>query len=190
MADDQFKSRLQDISGEDSEMWEGFDASAWRSHQDEFDGPEDLELAGAVSDPQEDDYDSEDSARMVFNFHKLSEAERARGSIKLSKARQYASEEVAFPSELAELEKVKWPETGLAMGDLSEKGLTFVPWRLIDNYPAMFVGKANGARVSVLFRIGSRPGFGIYVLTISRPSLSSPPRRFMTSLSGTCKSTS
>lgn len=163
MADDQFMRRLQDVSGEDAEMWEGFDPSAWHTHQAEADGPEDLELEGATSDPQDDGYDSDDSAHMVFNFHKLSEAERARGSVKLSKARQYASEEVAFPGELAELEKVKWAETGLAMGDLSEKGLTFVPWRLIDNYPAMFVGKANGARVSVSSRISSQPTFGIYV---------------------------
>ncbi|EAQ89170.1 hypothetical protein CHGG_05789 [Chaetomium globosum CBS 148.51] len=151
MADEQFMRRLQDISGDDSDMWEGFDPSAWRSHLSEGNDSEELELEQDASTPQENEYDTDDSAQMIFNFHKLSKAERARGTVKLSKARQYASEEVSFPHELAELEKVKWEETGLSIGDLSEKGLTFVPWRLIDHYPVMFVGKANGARAEPLF---------------------------------------
>ncbi|KAH6850279.1 hypothetical protein B0I37DRAFT_110372 [Chaetomium sp. MPI-CAGE-AT-0009] len=156
MADDQFMNRLRDISGDDYDVWEGFDPSSWRSHQPDGDDSEPSDSAGAVCFPEKDGYASDDSAEMILNFHKLSEAERANpahGSIKLSKARQYASEEVGFPDQLAELEKVKWEETGLAMGDLSEEGLTFVPWRLIDHYPVMFVGKANGARAAPLFTV-------------------------------------
>jgi hypothetical protein len=48
------------------------------------------------------------------------------------------------------LNNVVWPETGLAMGDLSADGDIFVSWDLVEGYPTMFVGKKNSRRVSRL----------------------------------------
>lgn len=149
MEDDEFLRSLQAIAGNDAATWEGFDPTSWRSFQSDGEGSEAIDSAGAIASTQDDDYASDDSAGMILNFHKLTPAEKGQ-TAKLSKARQFASEEVACPREIAELEKVKWKETGLAVQDVSPKDETFVPWRLVENYPDMFVGKANGTRVSSL----------------------------------------
>jgi hypothetical protein len=147
--DAEFLQSLRAITGDDAAVWDGFDESAWRSHLSDGEGNGEAssaaEAAGA-DDDQEVGYASDDSAGMIFNLHKLTPAERA--ACKLSKARQYASGETAFPRELAELEKVKWKETGLALGDVSAEGEIFVPFRLVQHYPDMFIGKANAPRVS------------------------------------------
>jgi hypothetical protein len=140
---------LQAITG-DAAVWNDFDPSAWRSlvseGEAEGEGSSAAEAAGA--DDQEVDYASDDSAGIIFNLHKLTPAEKDACSGNLNKVRQYASGETAFPRELAELEKIKWKETGLAKGDVSAEGDTFVPFRLVQHYPDMFIGKANAPRVS------------------------------------------
>jgi hypothetical protein len=148
MEDDEFLQGLQAITGSDAATWEGFDPTSWRSFQSDGEGSEANGSTGGAVLAQNDDYASDDSAGMILNFHKLTPAEKGQAA-KLSKARQFASEEVGSPREVAELEKVKWKETGLAVQDVSPDGETFVAWRLIQNYPDMFVGKANGARVSI-----------------------------------------
>ncbi|KAK4106876.1 hypothetical protein N658DRAFT_414096 [Parathielavia hyrcaniae] len=156
MEDAEFLARLRANTG-DTAVWDGFDPTAWRCLQPEGDGPE------VVAKDQEDAaYASDDSAGMILNLHKLTPAEKAAnglgggeggGSSKRNKARQYAAGETAFPREVAELKKIEWKETGLAMGDASAKSTTFVPFALVQNYPNMFVGKANGARAEPLFKL-------------------------------------
>lgn len=154
MADEDFLRYLRELSGESAAIWDGFDPSSWRrwleeSVVEEHEGVESTN--GADSSHQDLGYSSDDSAEMILNYHKLTAAERGRqngGVSKLSKARQLASEEVAFPRRLEELEAVKWKETGLGLGDPSALGDQFVPWPLVENYPHMFVGKANSVRVS------------------------------------------
>ncbi|KAL2271738.1 hypothetical protein VTJ83DRAFT_1109 [Remersonia thermophila] len=70
-------------------------------------------------------------------------------------AHQAASKDAAFPQRVAPpapLAAVQWDETGLALGDLSHEGDSFVPWRLVESYPLLFVGKANGKRAVPLFK--------------------------------------
>ncbi|KAK4157964.1 hypothetical protein C8A00DRAFT_29034 [Chaetomidium leptoderma] len=160
MADDQLLRNLQAITGDDA-TWEGFDPASWRSFQSDGEDEDETEAGveatgGASLISPDDDYASDDSAGMIFNFHKLTAAEKAQsrgGACKLSKARQYASGEVAYSRELEDLEKVEWKETGLAMGDVSADGTLFVAWRLVQNYPDMFVGKTNGIRAAPLFTL-------------------------------------
>jgi hypothetical protein len=142
MEDEEFLRNLKALTGDEA-VWDGFDPSAWRSIQREAEPPAAIESAGDAVDT----YDSDDSAELILNFHKLSPSEKRRAG-KLNKAREYASTETAFPREVAQLEKVEWKETGLALGAVSAKGDTFVPWKLVEYYPDMFVGKANGVRVS------------------------------------------
>ncbi|AEO57615.1 hypothetical protein MYCTH_101870 [Thermothelomyces thermophilus ATCC 42464] len=159
MADEDFLRYLREISGEDAAVWDGFDPSSWRHALEEsaVEGLEGAESADGASSPLQDlAYSSDDSAEMILNYHKLTAAERARqnhGVSKLSKARQLASEEVAFPHKLAELEAVKWEETGLGLGGRSADGELFVPWPLVESYPDMFVGKANSVRAAPLFTL-------------------------------------
>jgi hypothetical protein len=148
MEDDEFLRGLCAITGRDAATWEGFDPTSWRSFQSDGEGSEAVESNGGVALTQDYDYASDDSADMILNFHKLTPAEKGQTG-KLSKARQFASEEVGLSREVARLERVKWKETGLAAQDVSPDGETFVAWRLVQNYPDMFVGKANGARVSI-----------------------------------------
>ncbi|KAL2143364.1 hypothetical protein VTI28DRAFT_10543 [Corynascus sepedonium] len=161
MADEQFLRLLREISGEHSDIWDGFDPSSWRRSLEESES-ESVEVVestdGATFMPNDSTYSSDDSAEMILNYHKLTAAERTgqtRGACKLSKARQFASEELAYPDRLTELEAVKWEETGLGLGDRSREGELFVPWGLIENYPYMFVGKANGVRAEPLFTLGA-----------------------------------
>ena len=145
MEDDEFLHNLKAFTGDDA-AWDGFDPTAWRS-VDSVDG-QPGGLGSATDEPDESDaYESDDSAEMILNLHKLTPDEKRRAG-KLNKAREYASIETGFPRELAELEKVEWKETGLANGAVSAEGDRFVALRLVESYPDMFVGKANGVRVS------------------------------------------
>jgi hypothetical protein len=159
MDDDQeFMDRLKAFSGDD-EMWDGFNPSGWRSilAADEQNNAQELTATAAdqILASEEDDWDSDDSAGMILNVHKLTAAER-RG-YKLNKAREFAADEPDYAEpDPAKLEKVNWAETGLAMGDVSPKGTTFVAWGLVQNYPDAFVGKRNGERVSNMSFIQSK----------------------------------
>jgi hypothetical protein len=46
-----------------------------------------------------------------------------------------------------------------AFGDVSEKGLFFVPFKLVKNYPYMYVGKSNQAqvRIKIISQSTTRP---------------------------------
>lgn len=145
MEDEQFKRTLQALAG-DAGDWEDFDPSSWRPIK--AGGGEEAE-SGVPAAQEGDAWDSDDSAAMVLNWHKLSSAERnqIRGH-KLNKAREFAATEPAVLRDAVELEKVTWNETGLAMGEVSPTGATFVPWRLVVGYPDMYIGKRNSERVS------------------------------------------
>ncbi|KAK4123872.1 hypothetical protein N657DRAFT_690525 [Parathielavia appendiculata] len=157
MEDADFLARLRAITG-DAAVWDGFDPTAWCSLQSEGEGSEAAAEATSAAEGQQDvGYASDDSADMILNLHKLTPAEKAAntraGGSKLNKARQYAAGESAFSDQVAELEKIEWKETGYAMGDVADEGAIFVPFALVQNYPHMFVGKANGARAEPLFTL-------------------------------------
>jgi len=148
--DEAFLRDLQEAMG-DAVGWDNFDASAWRDIM----AAKLARRSGSsslASGSNGNAYDSDDSAPPILNFHKLSVAEKAgprvRGPGKLSKARQFASEETGFPQELAQLEQVQWKVPELECGAQSPEGEMFVAWQLVEAYPDMFVGKANGIRVS------------------------------------------
>ncbi|KAL2263226.1 hypothetical protein VTK26DRAFT_7720 [Humicola hyalothermophila] len=152
MEDDDWKRNLQALTG-DQDTWEDFDPSIWRAiaafgaQQDGMSETSPPDLTPASQG--DDDYDSDDSATMIFNHHKLKPAK----SCKLNKARALAAEEPTVVRDPKELEKVDWKETGLSVGDVSPEGLTFVPWNFVEDYPDMFVGKRNGDRVRPLFSL-------------------------------------
>ncbi len=135
----------------DSGVWDNFDPSAWR----EIMAAKLARRSGSSSLDNGSNgnvYDSDDSAPNILNFNKLTVEEKAgprtRGLGKLSKARQFASEETGFPKELAQLEQIQWKVPELERGAQSLEGEMFVAWQLVEGYPDMFVGKANGIRVS------------------------------------------
>ncbi|KAL1843418.1 hypothetical protein VTJ49DRAFT_1768 [Mycothermus thermophilus] len=159
MEDADFLRRLQSLTdGED--ILGGFDPSSWREfHREEPQDEEDLEAATAAdlgqdlsaTTPSEDaDDENDDNDNDMVDNDMMSAP-----TYKLNKARQAASMEVAFPLRVIALSAVarKWDETGLAVGEISHDGDTFVPWRLIENYPRLFVGKANGKRAVPLFKL-------------------------------------
>lgn len=160
MEDDDFYRRLQAFTG-DQEAWEGFDPSGWRSIMEagENDGMDALEQAISATDeaqvPQDDMvWASDDSAEMIFNVHKLTAKERTQSRVsKRNKARAVAASKPRYVPDLKELEQVKWAESGLAVGDVSPEGVRFVPWKLVESYPDMFIGKRNSVRVG-----GPSPG--------------------------------
>ncbi|AEO69387.1 uncharacterized protein THITE_2119734 [Thermothielavioides terrestris NRRL 8126] len=152
-----FLRNLKSLSGDQSAAWDGFDPSAWRSVPAEDEGAKAARSATEHSSETvlSDDtgYASYDSAELILNFHKLTPEERGLNThqYKLNKARQYVTEEPANPKVLEKLEKTEWEETGLALGDVSPEGQTFVPWRLVTSYPDMFIGKTNRVRAAPLF---------------------------------------
>ncbi|KAL2022330.1 hypothetical protein VTK56DRAFT_5728 [Thermocarpiscus australiensis] len=155
MSDAEFLRRLQALTADD-DVWEGFDPSSWRclkTAEDGTDVPTD-QVSASGDDDGGDDWD--DSGGMILSVRHLTPAERMQhpGWSKLNKARAFAAdEEPGFVRDATHLESVKWKETGLAMGDISPEGWTFVPWRLVEEYPNMFVGKRNGIRAAPLFTL-------------------------------------
>jgi len=165
--EDQILQCLKNLSG-NSNIWDGLDTSGWNTANNDGWGVADDDMnshlsEGPPSESRDEDmitpgtnaeWDSDDSAGLLFNVNKLTKVERvqaeARG-YKLSKARAFASDEPVVPKkDPRELEKVDWKETGLTMGDLSPETEEFVPWPLVQGYVERFVGKRNSSRVSVL----------------------------------------
>lgn len=146
MDDEEFLRRLKALTP-DAAVWDDFDPSSWRAEV-----AKDLGETDQVGDAKErDDWAGtelwEEEPTTIYVSKK-------------NKAREYASDEPLYVRDPAELEKVEWEETGLARGELSAEGETFVPWTLVEGYPDMYVGKRNSVRVSIYgsgpFRRGSQ----------------------------------
>ncbi|KAK3322531.1 hypothetical protein B0H66DRAFT_207375 [Apodospora peruviana] len=161
MGDNDFLLRLQELTGQ-VEAWEGFDPSKWRDADDTEDEQTESSAAGETMNsneaaaPDEDGFESDVSQDLILNVRHFSAEEilKTRG-YKLSKARGVAADAPETPRTLQNLEKVKWKETGLKQGDISPNGLTFVPWRLVMEYPNMFIGKRNAERAVSLFTLAA-----------------------------------
>ncbi|KAK4237394.1 hypothetical protein C8A03DRAFT_34641 [Achaetomium macrosporum] len=155
MEDNDHLRSLKALTADDA-VWEGFNPSAWRAIPPEDKVVKIAESSFATQDQNEAaDYASDDSAPMVLNHHKLTKAERAKYGISVDRTRQHLVEDQEIPRNrpLEKLEKVKWKQTGLAMGDVSSEGDVFVAWRLVTSYPDMFVGKVNGSRAAPFFTV-------------------------------------
>ncbi|KAK0630735.1 hypothetical protein B0T17DRAFT_487756 [Bombardia bombarda] len=156
MEDNEFLRRLQALTGR-TDIWEGFDPAQWREPEPE---PEDEEMETTTANADGEDCWSDD---MIMGAHHLTPQERIQNNLppqpprnqgrsyKLNKAREYAADGPAPLLDATHLEKVGWKETGLQMGDMSATSDTFTPWKLVKEYPEMFVGKLNGERAAPLF---------------------------------------
>ncbi|KAK3379375.1 hypothetical protein B0T24DRAFT_675173 [Lasiosphaeria ovina] len=167
-ADAEFLKRLQEFT-RGSDTWDNFDPTKWRDIASEEISDNEAALASnpvpAISTlaltpfrdfqksaPMDVDSDSDGGPAIIFGHHHLTAEEISRNrGYKLSKARDFASDEPEVLRDVAKLQKVTWRETGLKMGDVSIEGDVFSPWRLVRAYPEMYVGKRNSVRAAPLF---------------------------------------
>ncbi|KAM7223779.1 good for full DBP5 activity protein 2 [Rhypophila decipiens] len=144
MDDSDFLERLRQLTGQ-PDVWDGFsmDNIAEISHDED--------------DTAEPDYDSDASQDLILHArHLVSTAKPAEArNYKLSKARAFAADSPEKPKTVENLMSVKWNETGLKLGELSPPGKKFVPWRLVKEYPTMFVGKKNSVRAEPCFTLSA-----------------------------------
>ncbi|KAK3944641.1 good for full DBP5 activity protein 2 [Diplogelasinospora grovesii] len=160
MEDPEFVELLQALTGQ-KELWEGYDPTTVHSTDPEGEDvtnrspgseitdndastPEKQPASGDLNRPSTDPDDNMDSLSL--------EGSPQRYNYKLNKARAAACEPEVH-RDASELEKagLSWPETGLQEGEVSAIGELFCPWRLVKDYPHMYVGKRNGERAKPLF---------------------------------------
>ena len=142
MDDTDFLDRLRQLTGQ-PEIWDSFSVEHAENSK-EYDVDE---------DSAENSYDSDASQNLILNIRhvKPPSTDMAARSYKLNKARKMAADAPEHPRTVEALQKIKWKETGLIQGDMSAPAQTFVPWRLVREYPNMFVGKANSQRAAPFF---------------------------------------
>lgn len=156
--DTELLRNILNMMGRDPSVFDGLDPSSWRIDPSE----EEEEANQAAEDAAPVDYDSDDSTGgMILNMSHLKKKKRERSEeeepvdigYKPNKARAAAAEEEDQPintKDAAVLEKegLAWEVMGLKKGHLSAENEIFIPWKLVVQYPEVYVGKRNGARVS------------------------------------------
>jgi hypothetical protein len=149
---DDYVRRLQELTGED-DVWEETTttpprspvASSSQDHDtivdDPWAGKEVVELTLSS-----DGDDSDASTTMVLSKRhlKLDQERKHRSSTKSTTTRVSIDEKTG-------LKQATWPEYELNIGDVSSEDTVFCPWKLVREYPSMFVGKRNSERSSPFF---------------------------------------
>lgn len=140
---DDLLERLRLLTGQ-TEVWEGFSMENSEVHDE--------------CNVEEQGYDSDASQDLILNTRHISlttnKPHQGR-NYKMNKARAFAADSPETPKTIEDLMKVKWNETGLKRGEMSPVGQTFVPWRLVKEYPTMFVGKRNSERAAPFFSLAA-----------------------------------
>lgn len=136
--DEQFMKRLQELTC-DIVDWSGFDPSKWRDED-----PNDWH----VSDDGQgygDGWSSDGSQRIPFKTT-TSTSPRNAGIAPL-RMEDITGEQEEY-RDASDLENIKWPEVSVKQGEIDPITELFTPWRMVLEYPNLFVGKRNGGRVS------------------------------------------
>lgn len=144
MDDSDFLDHLRQLTGQ-TDVWNGFSMDNAEGSHDE----DDSEAPG---------YDSDASQDLILNTRHLASSTNKpfqTRNYKMNKARAFAADSPETPKTLENLMKVKWNETGLKRGEMSPAGQEFVPWRLVKEYPNMFVGKKNSERAAPFFTLSA-----------------------------------
>ncbi|KAK3388185.1 QDE-2-interacting protein [Sordaria brevicollis] len=143
--DEQFMKRLQELTS-DIVDWSGFDPSKWRD--------EDLSDWQPKNDGQAcGDGWSDDGAQYIPAEATTDTLPRDAGFAPLRKEDLESDEEGYFDA--SDLENIKWPEVGVKQGELDPVTELFTPWRMVSEYPNLFVGKRNSVRARPLFTLES-----------------------------------
>lgn len=175
MDDEQFMAQLRDLTC-GSIDWSGFDPTKWRDEDIDWNTSD-----GSKGD-NDDAYDSDVSILSVRHLDS-SEARPSKGPS------QPVVEDVTDKPEqyrdASDLESIKWPAVEAKPGEHDPVTELFTPWRMVQEYPNLWVGKRNGARVSQI-----RTGRMIVTLTVrlSRLGLFLPSRDYTRSVFGICQS--
>lgn len=103
-----------------------------------------------VPKPKGDGFDSDDPEQVVNEKFMIGGSNHY-GDGKKSSGKQATSDvRPAHPKALKGLENRKFREFGLHIGQRSRLDTIFCPWKLVEKYPYLFVGKANSEKVSIV----------------------------------------
>jgi hypothetical protein len=106
----------------------------------------------ATAAGQHDDYDSDDPEQVCnarFTVKAPKTQRRNPPSQNVTK-QQTSAIQAADPRRLEQLQSRVFPSLGLRIGQRHDPSMTFAPWKLVVEYPYMFIGKANFDKVSSL----------------------------------------
>lgn len=136
MDDEQFMQQLRNLTSQTVD-WSGFDPSKWR------DEDIDWNTSDASQGNKDDAYASDTS---ILSVHHL-DPSQVRSSTGPNRFEDVTDEGEEY-RDASDLESIKWPEVSAKQGEHDPITELFTPWRMVQEYPNLFVGKRNGQRVS------------------------------------------
>lgn len=143
--DEQFMKRLQELTC-DIVDWSGFDPSKWRDED-----PNDWH----VSDDGQGDEDGYAFDASHLDHSKTKDSSRPRNTGSASLRMEDITGEREEYRDASDLENIRWPEVSVKQGETDPITELFTPWRMVLEYPNLFVGKRNGGRARPLFTLES-----------------------------------
>ena len=141
MDDDQFMQQLQNLTC-DAVDWSGFDPSKWRREE-----TDDWNTSDGAKGQEGDGYASDASILSARHLDPstLKPSTRPTNSLRIE---DVSTDDEEGYRDASDLENIKWPEVSVKQGEIDPTTEVFTPWRMVQEYPNLYVGKRNGERVS------------------------------------------
>ena len=130
--------------------WSGFDPSKWRDED-----INDWDISDDAQGDEDDNYASDASilsARHLDPFN-VKPATRPHHTGPTSLRIEDVTDEQEEYRDASDLENISWPEVSVEQGEIDPITELFTPWRMVLEYPNLFVGKRNGARVRPIIAV-------------------------------------
>ncbi|KAK3504969.1 QDE-2-interacting protein [Neurospora crassa] len=151
MEDEQFMQQLRNLTCQTVD-WSGFDPSKWRDED-----INDWDISDDAQGNEDDNYASDASilsARHLDPFN-VKPITRPHHTGPTSLRIEDVTDEQEEYRDASDLENIRWPKVSVEQGEIDPITELFTPWRMVLEYPNLFVGKRNGARARPLFTLES-----------------------------------
>ncbi|KAJ4414407.1 hypothetical protein N0V85_003162 [Neurospora sp. IMI 360204] len=140
MEDEQFMQQLRNLTCQTVD-WSGFDPSKWRDED-----INDWDISDDAQGDEDDDYASDASVLSARHLDPSTIITRPNHTSPTSLRVEDVTDEKEEYRDASDLENIRWPEVSVKQGEIDPITELFTPWRMVQEYPNLFVGKRNGAR--------------------------------------------
>ncbi|KAK1781706.1 hypothetical protein QBC45DRAFT_38118 [Copromyces sp. CBS 386.78] len=143
MEDEEFMQQLRNLTCQTVD-WSGFDPSKWR------DEDIDWNISDDSKGENDDGYASDASILSVRHL----DPSKVKPSTRPNQLRvEDVTDQVEEYRDASDLENTRWPAVSAKQGEHDPITELFTPWRMVQEYPNLFVGKRNGQRARPLFTL-------------------------------------